>query len=79
MTLRAVTSADLSWELSAIIYPAEIHRAKLMRFSPRKEDVASSTYFQLKRDDLAGEGSRCECLFVFPLRLVRTNSCFETE
>lgn len=48
MTLRAVTSADLSWELSTIIYPAEIHRAKLMQFSLRKEDVAYSTYFQLK-------------------------------
>lgn len=33
----AVTSADLSWELSAIIYPAEIHRAKLMQFSAGKD------------------------------------------
>lgn len=54
MTLWAVTSADLSWEISAIIYPAEIHRAKLMQFFPRKKDVASSTYFQLKQNDLMG-------------------------
>lgn len=42
MTLRAVTSADLSWELTAIIYPVEIYKAKLIQFSPRQKDVASS-------------------------------------
>lgn len=55
MTLRAVTSADLSWELTAIIYPAKLHRARLMQFSREKEHGASSTYFQLKLDDLKGE------------------------
>lgn len=78
MTLRAVTSADLSWELSAIIYPAEIHRAKLMQFSPRKEDVASSTYFQLKPDDLMGEGNSCVDVF-FSKRFKRRTAYFEIQ
>lgn len=59
MTLRAVTSADLSWELSAIIYEAEICRAKLTQVSPRTEDVAYSTYFQLKLDDDIMEDKNC--------------------
>lgn len=62
MTLRAVTSADLSWELSAIIYPAEIQTAELMQFSVRKEDVAYSTYFQLK--PMRGRGSYIDFLFI---------------
>lgn len=55
MTLRAVTSADLSWEFSIIIYAAVFHRAKLMQFCPRQEDVVS-TYFQLNQDPNMGEG-----------------------
>lgn len=54
MTLRAVTSADLSWELSVIIYPAVFHRAKLMQFCPRKE---GSTSFQLNHDENMGKGN----------------------
>lgn len=63
MALWAVTSADLSWEHSAIIYPAEIHRAKLMYFCPGEEDIASATYFQLKPDDPAGAANNCGCFF----------------
>lgn len=66
MTLRAVASADLSWELRAINYPVEIHRAKLKQFSPRKEDVVSSTYFQLKQDALMGDGNGCVNVFYPP-------------
>lgn len=53
MTLRAVTSADLSWELSVIIYPAVFHRAKLMQFCPKKEGLTS---FQWNHDENMGEG-----------------------
>lgn len=65
MTLRAVTSADLSWELSAIIYPAEIHRAKLMQFCPRKKDVASPTYFPLKHRSHRRREELCGCTVCF--------------
>lgn len=34
-----------------------------MQFSPWKEDVASSTYFQLKHDDHMGQGNSCVDLF----------------
>lgn len=72
MTLRAVTSADLSWELTAIIYSVEIYRAKLIQFSRRKKDVASSTYFQLKIDYLMEK-------LCFSQLFKRTDACFKIE
>ena len=69
MTLRALTSADLSGELRAIIYPAEIHRAKLTQRERRRRrrflDLFSikSTWRCGRRDSLRG------CFFLSRLRL----------